>query len=579
MSDSSDNALQRLVHSLEQGALAGALRIGLFCGAVVLVAWIYLSFGFRGLEAAEGIDQAQIAREIARGNGFTTLYIRPLAVAQLKDAGKPIQAKRFPETYHAPLNPYLESLVLLPFKEAWNPPEESDQTYAPADQRIAALAVALFVLSIAVNYFTVKRMFGDKLAAIVAGLITVCVLFWEFTSSGLPQILMVLLFSLVFYAFSRALESRETGGRYGLWLAGIGALFGLLALAHGLTVWIFLGALVYISIAFKPRGLACLIPLAVFAALYAPWIVRNYQVTGTPFGIAWYAEFGSVGNSVTGWMRQSSTDLGSWSFNAFRGKIQSGLVGQLGRIYALLGGNVAAAMFFVSLLHRFRKTEIASFRWAVLLMWGFAAIGMSVAGLPPENNISENQLHVLFIPLMIPFGMAFTLNLWSRLEIEYQWARVAFITMIFVLSGAQLIMGLIPSGARIVWPPYAPRIIQAVGKWMTPGEMVASDMPWAVSWYADRKSLLLPATLQKFNELNDFNELGLPINGLFLTPVTGNLAVSDVKTGEYKAWSAIILRDTDSIKMFPLKFRLDLPPLNQCVFYADSPRWATSAQR
>lgn len=552
--------------------MAGVLRIGLFFGAVVLVAWIYLSFGFRGLETAEGIDQAQIAREIARGNGFTTQYIRPLAIAQLKGAGKPVQAKGFPETFHAPLNPYLESLVLLPLKDPWTPARESDQTYAPADQRIAALAVGLFMLSILVNYFTVRRLFGQKLAALVAGLIAVCVLFWEFAVSGLPQMLMLLLFSLVFYVFSRALEARETGGRYGLWLAAIGALFGLLALAHGLSVWIFLGALIYIGFAFKPRGVAAVIPLAVFAIAYLPWIVRNYQVTGTPFGIAWYAEFGSVGNSVTGWIRQSSTDLGNWSFNAFRGKIQSGLVGQLGRIYALLGGSVAAVMFFVSLVHRFRKPEIASFRWAVLLMWVFAAIGMAVAGLPAEPNASENQFHVLFIPLMIPFGLAFLLNLWSRLEIDYPWARISFITLIFVLSGVQLVMGLIPSGGRMVWPPYAPRIIQALGRPITPGEMIASDMPWAVSWYADRKSILLPATLQDFNQINDFNELGMPISGLFLTPITGNLAFSEIKTGEYKAWSAFILRDTNDVKMFPLKFKFELPPLNQYVFYSDRPR-------
>ncbi|HEY5894718.1 MAG TPA: glycosyltransferase family 39 protein [Chthoniobacterales bacterium] len=578
MSDS-NSALQRLVHNLEQGALAGVLRICLFVGALILVGWVYLSFGFRGLETAEGIDQAQVAREIARGNGFTTQYIRPLAVAQLKSMGKTVQVEKFPETYHAPLNPYLESLVLLSFKEAWNPADESEQLYAPADQRIAAVAVGLFLLSLLVNYFTIKRMFDQRLAVIGVGLIAVCVLFWEFTSSGLPQMLMLLLFSLIFNAFSRALESRETGGRYGLWLAAIGALFGLLALAHGLTVWVFVGALVYIMIAFKPRGAAALIPLAAFAIVYTPWIVRNYHVTGTPFGVAWYAEFGGMGNSVTGWMRQSSTDLGNWSFNTFRGKLQSGLVGQLGRIYALLGGSVAAVMFFVSLVHRFRKPEIASFRWAVLLMWVFAAIGMSIAGLPAEGNISENQLHVLFIPLMIPFGMAFSLNLWSRLEIDYKWARAAFITFIFVLSGVQLVMGLIPSGARMVWPPYAPRIIKAVGNWIAPNEIIASDMPWAVSWYADRKSLLLPMTLEDFNRLNDFNDLGAPIRGLFLTPVTGNLSLSDIKEGEYKAWSPLILRDTGNLKMFPLKFRLDLPPGNRCVFYADTPRWVTSAQR
>ncbi len=34
---------------------------------------------FRGLNSPQAMDQAQIAREIARGNGFTTKFIRPVA--------------------------------------------------------------------------------------------------------------------------------------------------------------------------------------------------------------------------------------------------------------------------------------------------------------------------------------------------------------------------------------------------------------------------------------------------------------------------------------------------------------------
>ena len=78
------------------------------------------------------------------------------------------------------------------------------------------------------------------------------------------------------------------------WLAATGLFFGLLALTHGLTMWIFAGLLAVTLIFFRPIGRGALLMLAVFLLCYSPWLVRNYMVSGTPVGLGWYSGLAGI---------------------------------------------------------------------------------------------------------------------------------------------------------------------------------------------------------------------------------------------------------------------------------------------
>ena len=97
----------------EQGRLAGVIRVLLGCAAAVALALLYLLVQFRGLSTETGMDQAQIAREVARGNGFSTKMIRPFAAQQLQDHTGRIPDTNFPDSFNAPLGPLVNSLVVL----------------------------------------------------------------------------------------------------------------------------------------------------------------------------------------------------------------------------------------------------------------------------------------------------------------------------------------------------------------------------------------------------------------------------------------------------------------------------------
>ena len=58
-------------------------------------------------------------------------------------------------------------------------------------------------------------------------------------------------------------------------------------------------------------------------------------------------------------------------------KILSTTLLQTTDIVPFLGGIIIAPLFFLSLLHPFRRKSIALFRWAILLMWVTAALGLA----------------------------------------------------------------------------------------------------------------------------------------------------------------------------------------------------------
>src|SRR5258708_24035687 len=100
------------VHSLKPGKIAGFFRLVLLLGAVVALALAYLLIQFRGLSIPAGIDQAQIAREIARGNGFSTKNIRPLEAHLFPQAFGQVPAENVPDLSHSPLTTLLNGRAL-----------------------------------------------------------------------------------------------------------------------------------------------------------------------------------------------------------------------------------------------------------------------------------------------------------------------------------------------------------------------------------------------------------------------------------------------------------------------------------
>ncbi|HEY1770097.1 MAG TPA: glycosyltransferase family 39 protein [Chthoniobacterales bacterium] len=564
--------IQRNIHALEMGRAAVWVRRLLALLLVVGLALFYFIHEFRGLATAQAMDQAQIGRELIRGHGWATKFARPLAAGQLERHGKDPAQKVWIDTYNAPLPPLIDALALLPVKSHLTMTTR-DILYV-GDKVIVAVSILFFLASVVVLFLIARRLFDRSLALMSCGLILICDMFWQYTLSGLPQMLMLFLFSLTTYALVRAIEAQIGGQSVGRWLAGAGVGFGLLALSHALTIWIFVAALIFCIFYFRPRVWAAVLVLLPFLILYLPWLVRNYLVCGNPGGVAIYSFFDQIGMSEAAHMRHTLIDFSGMSFGFWRAKISGNVIDQFGKIFRYFGGSVVALFFFASLMHPFRRAETAATRWLVLAMWGGAVVGMAVYGVTEEQGVAANQLHVLFIPIMTCFGLAFLLVQWNRLGIEYRIARIGFLVLLFLICGLpMLVTGIFASNkSSIRWPPYVPPYIAVLNQWMQPNEITATDMPWAVAWYADRRAVWLPDSVRSFTELNDYNTLGGPINAIYLTPISGSgNTLRDILKGEYRDWATVILRSVD-LQKFPLKWATLLGLENECLFISDHDR-------
>ena len=138
--------------------------------AAALLSLTYTASQFRGLEKREAMDQAQLARHLARGDGFVTSVIRPLSVWQLQQHGwaqsDPRLLSQHPDLVNAPLYPWLLAglFKLLPptgfeynTREHFSPPER--WVILPVNQVCLLLSVLLVasVLTAPKRYILTRR--------------------------------------------------------------------------------------------------------------------------------------------------------------------------------------------------------------------------------------------------------------------------------------------------------------------------------------------------------------------------------------------------------------------------------------
>jgi hypothetical protein len=564
--------VQRLVHSVEQGKVAGLFRLILSVCAVLALALAYLLLQFRGLSTSAGIDEAQIARELARGHGFSTKDIRPIEAQLLEKSFGQVPPENVPDVYHAPLNPVVNAGALYLASSLLHLEiDHSDPVYR-GDRCIAALSIIFFLLAVSVNFLLAQLLFDRKVAMFATALVLLADQFWEFSLSGLPQMLLLFLISGSLWCIAKAMISRHRGQKPFAWLSLLGLLQGALALTHPITLWLSGASWIFIFTYFRPRIPSALLPPLLCLVLFSTWIVRDLKVSKTPFGIAPIALLDNIGHTETGWMRQDGFDRSELSIRALGERTITNLNEQLSSIYGLLGGLSVAPFFLPALLYPFKRPEVNAFKWLLLLMLVGALAGSVLTG-TGSQSISPNQTLILMGPSIAIYGFAIAVVLVNRLNFGLSLSRFATYSAFFIVTGLPTLVGFFPGHSLIQFPPYTPDLMNRIGTLTKPTEIVSSDMPWAIAWYSDRKSLLLPSDRKRFYEYHDLESLGGPIVGVYLTPLTLDAKFSsDIGLGEYKDWAAILLGLPHGLDEFPLQSRIKLAG-DRCLLLMDRDRW------
>ena len=544
------------------------IRRILFFLILTIITFVNLFTLFRGLNSPQAMDQAQIAREIARGNGFTTKFIRPIAYEQAKEHQQhTVPFVGFQDTYHSPLNPLLNAAVLKLIgaddAKQWKMGE--NEMVFPLDRVIATVSTLCFLMAIGVSYLLISRVFDAKIAGVTAILMLLCETFWNYALSGLPQMLMLLLFSCALYFVYRAVEDASEGRIPFAPAIIAGVFFTLLALTHYLTVWIALGYIIFAGIALRPRGVvgATLLVTLLLAMVFV--MIRNAGISGTPFGTAFLNLYNGIGGGNEDFvMRSNNLD----QHPLIGGNILSSIVRttllQTTNIIPFLGGIIVAPLFLLSLMHPFRRPSIANFRWAILIMFAVSALGLSIYGVSTEK-LDPNQTHLLFAPIMTAYGLAFLSILWSKLPVVTSVRMLQNVHHIAIIAicGLPLLIGL-PTKFRIGmdrkdrggiphWPPYyAPALNLGLSSWLTDKQICFSDQPWAVAWYADRMSIWIPPSRTEFAKIESIAaDLETPIAGILISPSSHGSGNTSEIAAKYKDFTSLVLDGRVFLATYP----------------------------
>jgi hypothetical protein len=597
--------IQKLIHSLDTGALPRYLRIITLGLAVLALAVLHDFRAYRNLDTPEAMDAAQLARNISEGKGYTTLFIRPLSVYlvqkrnQAKSGGQADASADLarlktmhPDLANPPVYPVALAVLMkvLPFHYAVNvtKPFWSDggrfSIYEP-DFLIALFNQMLLMIVVALTFLIAQKLF-DPAAAVLSALLTIgCELFWQFSSSGLSTLLLMVIFMGLAWCILKIEElSREPQPQLQRLLVFVlvaGALAGVGALTRYAFGWVIIPVAVFLFFFSGQRRLAHLLAaLAAFAIVLSPWIVRNMMVSGTPFGTATFA----VVETTPAYPRfQLERSLNPDFTNA---KWPGAYVEKLlvnGRDILATGlpklvGSWASALFVAGFLLGFRSEAPRRMRYFLLMCAGVfivvQALGQTQLSVESPDVNTEN-LVVLLAPLIFVFGVSFFLTLLDQMRLPAPQLRYAVMSVFVGIACLPMIFALSPpKTSPVAYPPYYPPDIQQTAGWMNENELMMSDVPWAVAWYGQRQCIWLTLDAQdSFFAVNDYIK---PVQALYLTPETmdGKFLSDWVRAHEY-SWGSFIIASVLQNNV-PVQFPLRESPtgfLPERLFLTDRQRW------
>lgn len=550
-----------------------ALPVLLFAGTLGALIFLEMFVTFRGLSSPMGMDQAQLARQLANGQGFHTKVVRPYAWRLFAaNRGDSVPPSKQMDIFNPPLQPLVLAPVFKVLGKATAPSDGTERIYLP-DRVIACVALLFFLGSITVNFLTVRQLFDIRVAVATTLGLVVCQAMWDVVRSGLPQMQLLFLFSLAMLLMVKGItRSNQKESVTGIAI-GIGLLCAAMLMTHWMAIWLVLGlaccAALFLTNGGVSAAAVCGPPLVALAL----WAARMHSACGDYLGAAKALALSLLRlESTSVVLRDFSAANPPVAMDALTRKVSVNLTAQISDLPTHLGASVAALLFFVSMMHTFRSPTVMKFRWVLFITWLCAAIGMAAVGLP-ERATDDNAIHIIFIALMSAYGFAFLTVLWGRVMQGRRswWKEHGHVTLALAISAFPILtvlpsdamLGLHLKGAFAHWPPYLPDRIAKLNTFTKDEEFLFSDAPWAVAWYADRHCVWLPSDRQEFGDMRARLEAhGNPVAGFLITPLAGRSEfVSGVFSGEYKDWSAQIFRG------LVLGFGMDImPALQQADF-------------
>ncbi|MDQ5978312.1 MAG: hypothetical protein QG602_1286, partial [Verrucomicrobiota bacterium] len=148
---------------MEHGRGARWMLLAVVLVGALLLSTIYSWKQFHGIPTEFAMQQAVLARQLARGEGFTTLVNYPQTYAVLDARGTAFDDKRaYPELHHAPLYAMVlaGAFAVLP-ESVWQKQPSPPDGWGP-DYVVLVVNVLLFWLAVWLVWRLARRLFDTR---------------------------------------------------------------------------------------------------------------------------------------------------------------------------------------------------------------------------------------------------------------------------------------------------------------------------------------------------------------------------------------------------------------------------------
>ena len=532
-----------------------------FSGAALLILpavlmLVVVASKFDGIHESIALDHAQVARHVARGEGLTTSVIRPLSLAFKADL------RHHPDLFNAPLH----ILVVAGFFKV----------FGPTARVAVGSGAVLWILAVWMTFLVGWHWFGWRAGLLAAFLLGCNVSGVAAAVGALPHPLYSIVTLLCVWIGLRLTGKRGVGparegadnlsaapdveqselaiqpvsSRWGIIAAG--AVCALAILSHfplG-SVAIVIGWCIVLMQPRKWKALG-LFSAGFFVAL-APWLIRVWTATGSPFINLYSFE------ALTGTGQYPGDSIWRYAFPpdqpalfVFHHPVQAGLKLLTGlQSYRSDAVDVVDPIVLLPfLVAMFDRSFSAQWRWALRV----GAAGLIVTALVASLLRPEAPLLMAWTPLIciVSAGWLFEWlpsyvrrmgdlvsrnarvqeRPYARAWAEW-WVQAAAYGVILILAAMPLMQYVFvarPSGeARM------PEEFALLEKKTAAAASVLTDQPGLIAWHTNRLAVWLP---QREQDLATLEQTFGPFDASLVTPAVAQLPV--IQQGDWWYWVTV----------------------------------------
>lgn len=497
-----------------------------------------LALSYKGLEQPMAMDQAQIARNVANGNGFTTNFMRPMEVINASKVARKnaVNFSEFKDTNHAPLNivAIAAALKMTGYDKFDNCRMSEGGSYIySADRVVSATSMFFFIVAMILAYTLVTRMFDETVAFATVVFLVLSELMLHYSTSGLPQPLMMCCLLASVHCMLSAIKAQERDDSlFQLTFLGLSFVFiVLMCLAGWLSIWIALGFIIFCAFYFRPFGAYAIPGLGLLIIALFVVSLGNKEFSGNVLGNAYYNFYNCLGGNEEIILRSTNESSIPFNSSGFILRLLGHIFSQFSTMYVNMGAILVTPFFILALLNRYKSRAVEGIKWATFSMWSFACIGMGVFGV--NLPLHGAQTAILFAPLFTAFGISLLFNMLGRLKMDNRTfivARGLAIFLMVIISAGPFLFNLPKDIYQGIWlsdrgrpnfPPYYPPALNIkLTNISNASDIIVTDQPWAVAWYANRKALWIPLSVDDYvNVLQPvFNKSEVRVQGFLITP-------------------------------------------------------------